>query len=137
MTPNFLVNAVTLEEKIEKSTTHIVKVVFPNTTNNYGTLFGGTALQWMDEIAFITATRFSRQKFVTVSIDRTDFNKPIPAGTIAELIGKVTKVGRTSIQVRVDIYLEEMYHESRELAIEGLITMVAVDDDRNPTPVLK
>lgn len=124
-----------LEEKIKQATTHIVRVVFPNLTNNYDTLFGGTALQWMDEIAFITATRFSRQKFVTVSIDRTDFNKPIPAGTIAELIGTVVKVGNTSLQVKVDIYLEEMYHESRELAIEGLITMVAVDENRKPTPV--
>lgn len=124
-----------LEEKIKQSTTHIVRVVFPNLTNNYDTLFGGTALQWMDEIAFITATRFSRQKFVTVSIDRTDFNHPIPAGTIAELIGSVVKVGNTSLQVKVDIYLEEMYHESRELAIEGLITMVAVDENRQPTPV--
>lgn len=123
------------KEKINQSTTRIVRVVFPNLTNNYDTLFGGTALQWMDEIAFITATRFSRQKFVTVSIDRTDFNHPIPAGTIAELIGTVVKVGRTSLQVKVDIYLEEMYRESRELAIEGLITMVAVDENRKPTPV--
>ncbi len=56
-----------IEHKIEQSKSKMVKAVFPNTTNHYDTLFGGTALQWMDETAFITATRFSRQKMVTVS----------------------------------------------------------------------
>ncbi len=125
----------TQEEKIKKSITHIVKAVFPNTTNHYDTLFGGTALQWMDEVAFIAATRFSRQRMVTVSIDRTDFNKPIPSGTLAELIGTVVKVGTTSVQVKVEIFIEQMYSEDRELAIEGLFTMVAVDEDKNPVRV--
>jgi len=62
----------TLEEKINKSKTHIFKAVFPNTTNHYDTLFGGSALKLMDEAAFITATRFSRQKVVTVSSDKVD-----------------------------------------------------------------
>jgi len=126
----------TQEEKIKKSTTHIVKTVFPNTTNHFDTLFGGTALQWMDEVAFIAATRFSRQRIVTVSIDRTDFNKPIPSGTLAELIGTVVKVGTTSIQVKVEIYIEQMYSEQRELAIEGLFTMVAVDENKNPVKIV-
>lgn len=125
----------TQQEKINNAITHIVKAIFPNTTNHYDTLFGGTALQWMDEVAFITATRFSRQKMVTVSIDRTDFNKPIPAGTLAELIGTVVKVGNTSLQIKVEIYIEQMYEEHRELAIEGLFTMVAVDENKKPVKV--
>lgn len=63
----------TLEERIDASETHIFKAVFPNTTNHYDTLFGGTAMHLMDEVAFITATRFSRQRMVTVSSDRIDF----------------------------------------------------------------
>ena len=89
----------TIEERIKKSETSIFKAVFPNTTNHYDTLFGGTAMHMMDEVAFITATRFSRQTMVTVSSDRIDFNKPIPAGTIVELVGKVTHVGNTSLKV--------------------------------------
>jgi acyl-CoA hydrolase len=81
---------VNLKERIEKSETRIFKAVFPNTTNHYDTLFGGTAMQLMDEVAFITATRFSRMRMVTVNSDRIDFNRPIPAGTIIELVGKVT-----------------------------------------------
>ncbi len=76
------------EQRIENSKTTIFKAVFPNTTNHYDTLFGGTAMQLMDETAFITATRFSRQQMVTVSSDKIDFKKPIPAGTIIELSGK-------------------------------------------------
>lgn len=64
-----------IEERIEKSESRIFKAVFPNTTNHYDTLFGGTAMQLMDEAAFITATRFSRQRMVTVSSDRIDFTK--------------------------------------------------------------
>jgi acyl-CoA hydrolase len=125
------------EEKIEAAETRITKAVFPNTTNHYATLFGGTALQWMDEAAFITATRFSRQKMVTVCSDRIDFKHPIPSGTFVELVGQVVKVGNTSLQVRVTVYLEQMYDESREKAIEGLFTFVAIDDNMQPVPVRK
>src|SRR5688572_3712224 len=104
----------TLDERIASSETRIFKAVFPNTTNHYDTFFGGTAMHLMDEVAIITATRFSRQKMVTVSSDKIDFTKPIPAGTIIELIGIVSKVGRTSLKVKVDIYIEEMYSEHRE-----------------------
>jgi acyl-CoA hydrolase len=125
------------EEKTEASETRITKAVFPNTTNHYATLFGGTALQWMDEAAFITATRFSRQKMVTVCSDRIEFKHPIPAGTFVELVGRVVKVGNTSLQVRVTVYLEQMYDESREKAIEGLFTLVAVDDEMQPVALLR
>lgn len=126
-----------MEEKIKASETRITKAVFPNTTNHYATLFGGTALQWMDEAAFIAATRFCRQKMVTVSSDRIDFKHPIPAGTFVELVGQVVKVGNTSIQVRVSVFLEQMYDESRKKAIEGLFTFVAIDDEMHPVAVRK
>lgn len=126
-----------IEEKMQASETRITKAVFPNTTNHYATLFGGTALQWMDEAAFITATRFSRQKMVTVCSDRIDFKHPIPAGTFVELVGRVVKVGNTSLQVRVSVYLERMYDDAREKAIEGVFTFVAVDDSMQPVPVRK
>ena len=60
----------TLEEREEHSKTTIFKAVFPNTTNHYDTLFGGTAMQLMVETAFITATRFRRQRMVMVSSDK-------------------------------------------------------------------
>lgn len=129
--------AMTIEEKIKAAETRIFKAVFPNTTNHYDTLFGGTAMMMMDEVAFITATRFSRQYMVTVSSDRIDFTKPIPAGTIVELIGSITHIGNTSMKVRVDIFVEQMYSDHREKAVTGEFSFVAIDHNKKPTAILK
>lgn len=126
-----------IEERITNSETRIFKAVFPNTTNHYDTLFGGTAMQLMDEVAFITATRFSKQRMVTVSSDRIDFTKPIPAGTIVELVGKVAHLGTKSLKVKVEIFIEEMYSYSREKAVSGEFTFVAIDENKTPINVLK
>lgn len=126
-----------VEERIRKAETRIFKAVFPNTTNHYDTLFGGTAMQLMDEVAFIAATRFSRQRMVTVSSDKIDFNKPIPAGTIVELIGKVTYLGSTSLKIRVEIFIEQMYSDEREKAVTGEFTFVAIDENKQPVKILR
>ncbi|MNJ85205.1 putative acyl-CoA thioester hydrolase [compost metagenome] len=127
----------TVEERIQQAETRIFKAVFPNTTNHYDTLFGGTAMQLMDEAAFIAATRFSRQRMVTVSSDKIDFKKPIPAGTIVELIGKVTYLGSTSLKIRVDIFIEQMYSDQREKAVTGEFTFVAIDENKQPVKILR
>lgn len=118
------------------SETRLFKAVFPNTTNHYDTLFGGTAMQLMDEVAFIAATRFARKRMVTVSSDQIDFSRPIPAGTIVELIGRVVTVGRKSLKVAVEIHIEQMYSEERELAVTGLFTFVAINEAKQPVDVL-
>lgn len=125
-----------INKRIKAAETRVFKAVFPNTTNHYDTLFGGTALQWMDEVAFIAATRFSRRKMVTVSSDKVDFQEPIPGGTIVELVATVTRVGNTSMDVQVDTYVEEMYSYSRHKAITGSFTMVAVNDFKKPVSIL-
>ncbi len=125
-----------LENRVNASETRIFKAVFPNTTNHYDTLFGGTALHMMDEASFICATRFSRKKMVTISTDAIDFTKPIPEGTIIELIARIDKVGNTSCVVRVDIFKEDMYSDDRELAVTGFFKFVALDDNKKPTPIL-
>ncbi|MBL3655072.1 acyl-CoA thioesterase [Fulvivirga sediminis] len=125
-----------LEERIAHSRTSLFKAVFPGTVNHYDTFFGGTALQLMDEVAFIAATRFSRKRVVTVSSERVDFNHPIPSGTLIELIGEVIKVGNTSLKVRVDIFIEQMYSEDRERAITGEFSFVAIDENKKPVSVL-
>ena len=89
-----------------------------------------------DEVAFIAATRFSRQRMVTVSSDKIDFKKPIPAGTIVELIGKVTYLGSTSLKIRVEIFVEQMYSDIREKAVTGEFTFVAIDENKKPVKIL-
>lgn len=126
----------TYEEKIKNSETHVFKVVFPNITNHHNTMFGGTVMEMMDEVAFMTATRFARKSFVTVSCDRIDFTKPIPADTLVELIGRVTRVGNTSVKVNVEVFVEEMYAEGRGMAVGGDFTLVAIDDNKKPIKIL-
>jgi acyl-CoA hydrolase len=133
---DFKKNKMNLDELIQKSETRIFKAVFPNTTNHYDTLFGGTAMQLMDEVAFITATRFTRKICVTVSSDRIDFKQPIPAGTIIELVGRVSKIGNTSLDVKVEIFIEEMYSTKRTKAIVGNFPFVALDENKKATKVL-
>lgn len=125
-----------IAKRIDESITSITKTVFPGRTNHHNTLFGGDALAWMDEAAFIAATRFCRKPLVTISSDRVDFKEAIPAGTFAELVSKVVHVGNTSLKVEVKIYLERMHKDDKHLAISGSFTFVAVDDNHRPTPVV-
>ena len=125
-----------IERRTELSVTRVTKAVFPPTTNHHNTLFGGTALAWMDEVSFIAATRFCRLPLVTVSSDRIDFKHAIPAGSLVELIGRVIKVGNTSLKVEVEVYVEGMYCGGREKAITGVFSFVAIGEDQKPVPVL-
>ncbi len=126
-----------INDKIKSSETHVFKAVFPNTTNHYDTLFGGTAMKLMDEVAFLTATRFTRMVVVTISSERIDFKKPIPHGSIIELIGRVIYTGNTSLKVSVEIFIEQMYSNEREKAISGIFTFVALNDNKIPTSISK
>lgn len=125
-----------IAKRMEHAVTRVTKTVFPGRTNHHNTLFGGEALAWMDEAAFIAATRFCRKPLVTVCSDRVDFKESIPAGSIIELVAKVEHVGRTSIKVLVDIFVENMFDDGQHKAISGSFTFVALGPDRKPTPVL-
>ena len=125
-----------LQEKILKSEVRVFKVVFPADTNHYDTLFGGKAMQMMDEVAFISATRFSRKRVVTVSSSQIDFKKMIPADTMVEVVAKVVEVGTTSLQVEVTVYKEEMYLDEREKVISGGFTFVSVDEKGKPIAII-
>lgn len=127
----------TLAEKIEQSETRVCTTVFPFLTNHHDTLFGGKAMAIMDEVAFMAATRFCRKQLVTVSSDKINFEKAIPSGSIIEAIARVESIGRTSLKVKVEIYIEHMYEEGRELAIQGMFSLVALDDNKKPVPVLE
>jgi len=125
-----------IEELKDKSETRIFKAVFPNTTNHYDTLFGGTTLHMMDEASFICATRFSRKRVVTVSTERIDFTTPIPQGTIIELVARVDKVGKSSCVVKTEIFMEDMYSYNREKVVTGYFTFVAIGEDKKPIPIV-
>lgn len=124
------------EALIKNSETKQVKVIFKNQLNDHNTLFGGIALKWMDEVAYITATRFCRKKVVTISTGKINFQKPIPYGTIAELVGTVSNAGSVKLEINVKIYIEQKYTDVRELAVEGNFYFAAVDENNQPVRLL-
>ncbi|MFN4073477.1 MAG: acyl-CoA thioesterase [Thermus sp.] len=116
--------------------TRMVHTVFPGETNHYGTLFGGTALAWMDQAAFVAATRHARRKVVTVHSDAVDFKHPVPLGAIVELKAQVVEVGRTSMRVEVEMWVEPIEPGVEAyLAAKGGFVLVAVDEEGRPVPV--
>ena len=124
-----------LAELVKASETRTAKVVAPHTTNSYNTLSGGELLGWMDEIAAIAASRFSRYPVVTASLDRIDFKHPIPAGSIVEMVARVTRLGRTSVQVTVDVYVEYLRTSDRLHAVAGQFAMVAIGENKKPVVI--
>jgi uncharacterized protein (TIGR00369 family) len=114
---------------------HLAELVMPNRTNHQGSLFGGHALGLMDHAGWVAATRRARRTMVTVASDRVEFKVPVRAGQLVELVARVTKVGRTSVTVAVDMYAEEVATGERQLATSGSFVFVAVDDEGRPTPI--
>lgn len=117
------------------TTTRMVRAVFPGDTNHYHTLFGGSAMAWMDQAAFICATRWCRSKVVTVHTGEISFQEPVPEGTIVELVARVVKTGTSSMHVRTDMFIEPMDQYERILACTGTFTLVALGADDSPVPV--
>jgi len=72
---------------------------------------------------------------VTVASDRVEFKVPVRAGQLVELVARVTRVGRTSVTVGVDMYAEDVATGDRRLATSGSFVFVAIDDDGHPTPI--
>jgi len=116
--------------------TRIVEMVFPNQTNHYGTLFGGDALRLMDMAAFVTASRHARRPVVTASSERIDFHVPVRQGQLAEVVGRVTNTGRTSLTVEVELWAEDLLTGNRELCTKGSFVLVAVDECGRPVPIV-
>jgi acyl-CoA hydrolase len=113
----------------------IVEVVFPNTTNHYGTMFGGKVLDLMDRAAFIAASKFTNLSMVTVSTEHIDFYTPIRHGHLVELVAKIVYTGRTSLTVKVDLFSENPVEKTRAHSSQGYFHMVAVSPEGGAVPI--
>lgn len=111
------------------------EIVFPDHANHLGTLFGGQALAWMDKAAFLAATRFSRRTVVTARSEQVDFHVPVRQGQLVELVATVEDVGRSAMQVVVELHAEDALAGSRRLCTRGRFTMVALDSEGRPVTI--
>ncbi len=113
----------------------MLEIVFPDHTNHLGTLFGGQALAWMDKAAFIAASRFARCTVVTARSEQVDFRRAIRQGQLVETVARIAGVGRTSMQVEVEVVSEDLHSGERALCTRGRFVMIALDAHGRPTPV--
>lgn len=124
-----------MNQRILDSESRQFKAIFPNTLNSNETLFGGMAMLWMDEVAYITATRFTRANMVTVSVEKIKFLTAVKSGTIAEIIGKVVRIKNATIEIFVEIYIEEMFNENRIKAVEATFIFAAINNSNKPIAI--
>jgi len=115
------------------SLTIMTEIVLPNDTNNLKNLFGGQLLSWMDRCAAIAAHRHCRRIVVTASVNNVSFNQAIPQGAIVTLEAKVSRAFSSSMEVFVDVYIEDQTIAGKKSkANEAIYTFVAVDQLGNP-----
>ncbi|NNU97564.1 acyl-CoA thioesterase [Anoxybacillus sp. EFIL] len=126
-----------MEVSVEQSKTIQTRLVLPSDTNHLGTIFGGTVLAYIDEIAAISAMRHARKAVVTVSIDKVDFISSAKVGDILKLESFVYSTGRTSMKVFVKVETEDLFTGEHHLTTTCFLTMVAIDQNKKPIPVPK
>ena len=119
-------------KKVEDSLTEQQYLICPAHINSYGRLFGGQLLKWIDELAGIVAIRHCGSLVTTAAIDNMQFKAPAYTGDLVMLRGYVTRVGRTSMEVKVDTYVETMDGQHKMIN-EAFIDLVAID--KNGTPI--
>lgn len=105
------------------------KVVLPHETNSLGKLFGGALLAWMDEIAAISAHRHCKRVVVTASINNVSFGQPIDLGAIVTLEAKVSRAYSSSMEVIIDVFVEDRLTSEKVQSNEAIYTFVAVDQN--------
>ncbi|MCO4310456.1 acyl-CoA thioesterase [Staphylococcus aureus] len=109
--------------------------VFPQDTNHHHTMFGGTLMANIDEIAAITAMKHAGAQVVTASTDSVDFLKPIKTGDILQYVAMVSYAGTSSMEVVVQIRIDDVFNNKHDLAALSYLTFVALDDEGKPKHV--
>lgn len=111
------------------------ELVMPNDTNPLGNLMGGRLLHLMDICSAISAQRHCNRNVVTVSVDSVEFKQAIKLGEVVVIEGEVTRAFKTSMEVAMQVWAENLRTGSRRLCTTSFYTFVAVDADGNPVPV--
>lgn len=117
------------------SKTIMTDLVLPSETNPINNLFGGELLARMDRAASIAARRHSRRIVVTASVNHVAFNRAIPLGSVVTVEAKVSRAFTTSMEVFLDVWIEDRESGNRDKANEAIYTFVAVDETGKPVTV--
>ncbi|MEZ4792937.1 MAG: acyl-CoA thioesterase [Gelidibacter sp.] len=119
----------------EQSKTIMTDLVLPSETNPINNLFGGELLARMDRAASIAARRHSRRIVVTASVNHVAFNRSVPLGSVVTIEAKVSRAFKSSMEVFMDVWIEDRESGLRTKANEAIYTFVAVDESGRPVEV--
>ncbi|TDG36562.1 acyl-CoA thioesterase [Pedobacter changchengzhani] len=125
-----------LKKKFAKESATIMnELVLPNDTNTLNNLMGGRLLHWMDIAAAISAQKHCNRIVVTASVDNVSFKQPIKLGDVITIEAKVTRAFNTSVEVRLDVWAENIPSGERQKSNEAYYTFVALDENGKTIPV--
>ncbi len=119
---------------VAHSRTEQVQILMQGTLNGYNRLFGGKLMEWIDVVAAVTARRHCGKNVTTAAVDSLVFKSPAMVNDTILLEGHVTYAGRTSMEVCVTTYVEELNGFRREIN-KAYLVLVAIDADGKPTLV--
>lgn len=122
-------------KSIEKSRVTLSSVMGPQDTNIHGNIHGGVIMKLVDEVGALAAVRHARMPVVTIVIDSMMFLEPIRVGNLVTLSGELTWVGRTSMEVRVEVTAENPLTGTVTMTNTAYLVYVALDPDGRPAPV--
>ena len=123
-----------MRKRVSESRTEQVQILSQSTLNGYKRLFGGKLMEWSDIVAAVTARRHSGRNVTTAAVDSLEFTSAAYANDTIVLIGTVTYVGTTSMEVCVKTYVEALSGE-RRLINNAYVIMVALDENERPAQV--
>jgi acyl-CoA hydrolase len=111
------------------------ELVLPNDTNTLNNLMGGRLLHWMDIAAAISAQKHCNRIVVTASVDNVSFKHSIKLGDVVSIVARVTRAFNTSVEVRMDVWAENIPSGTRVKSNEAYYTFVALDKEGNTVQV--
>lgn len=122
------------KRKVSDSVVEQVHRIRPEHLNGSGRLFGGQLMMWIDEVACLVGIRHAQSEITTAAVDNLKFIRGAYVRDLVVLVGRITCVGRTSMEVRVDTYVEDMKGTRRPIN-RAYLVLVAVDDNGKPIEV--
>ena len=110
-------------------------IAMPADANSNGDIFGGWMMSQMDLAGAVVAMRQARGRVATVAVDAMTFHRPVMVGDLVSCYAEVIRVGRTSLTVRIDAWVERRFSGEAEQVTSATFTYVAIDEQRKPRPV--